>query len=85
MNESTAIVIMSSKNTLINNKIMNVANMGVVPSGENNVHRYWNKVLVFCVDYITHNQIYLPNCPFPALGNVLLVLALLAYSHPNKD
>lgn len=40
MNESSASIIISSKNTLISDKVMNVANMGVVPSGENNIHRY---------------------------------------------
>ncbi|KAK3524557.1 hypothetical protein QTP70_029870, partial [Hemibagrus guttatus] len=39
MNECSASVTMSSKNTVITDKVMNVANMGVVPSGENNMHR----------------------------------------------
>ncbi|XP_060791705.1 AP-3 complex subunit beta-1 isoform X2 [Neoarius graeffei] len=45
MNESSATVTMSSKNTSISDKVMNVASMGVVPSGENNTHRFAAKLV----------------------------------------
>ncbi|XP_027008700.2 AP-3 complex subunit beta-1 [Tachysurus fulvidraco] len=45
MNECSASVVMSSKNTLVSDKVMNVANMGVVPSGENNMHRFAAKLV----------------------------------------
>ncbi|XP_060746354.1 AP-3 complex subunit beta-1 isoform X2 [Tachysurus vachellii] len=45
MNECSASVVLSSKNTLVSDKVMNVANMGVVPSGENNMHRYAAKLV----------------------------------------
>ncbi|XP_017348123.2 AP-3 complex subunit beta-1 isoform X2 [Ictalurus punctatus] len=45
MNESSATVMMSSKNTSISDKVRTVANVGVVPSGENNMHRFAAKLV----------------------------------------
>ncbi|TSK71986.1 AP-3 complex subunit beta-1 [Bagarius yarrelli] len=47
MNEFSASVVMPSKTTVISDKVMNVANMGVVPSGENNIHRLAKEELLY--------------------------------------
>ncbi|KAM9450615.1 AP-3 complex subunit beta-1 isoform 1-T1 [Clarias gariepinus] len=45
MNESSTKINLSSKNTPISDKVMNIANMGVVPSEENYMHRFAAKLV----------------------------------------
>ncbi|KAB5549115.1 hypothetical protein PHYPO_G00063600 [Pangasianodon hypophthalmus] len=78
MNESSTTVIMSSKNVLISDKVMNVANLGVVPSGENNMHRFAAKlvssstlVLVCVVQKDASAQIIV-NTEKTVIGSMLL-------------
>ncbi|MCJ8741025.1 hypothetical protein PDJAM_G00065940 [Pangasius djambal] len=88
MNESSATVIMSSKNTLISDKVMNVANLGAVPSGENNMHRFAAKlvssgtlVLVCVVQKDASAQIIV-NTEKTVIGSMLLHELQIALGAP---
>ncbi|XP_046723919.1 AP-3 complex subunit beta-1 isoform X1 [Silurus meridionalis] len=88
MNENSATVAMSSKNSSISDKIMNVANMGVVPSGENNMHRFAAKlvssgtlVLVMVVQKDASVQLTV-NTEKTVIGSMLLHELQIAFGAP---
>ncbi|XP_062867154.1 AP-3 complex subunit beta-1 isoform X1 [Trichomycterus rosablanca] len=88
MNESSATVNLPSKSTSVSKNVVNVANVGVVPSGENNIYRFAAKLvssgalLLVCVvqkDDTVHLTV---NTEKTIFGSMLLHELQIALSSP---